>query len=205
MARWSRKKRQTLRFPWEEFIPGIVLGLILGATIAIVMGSRLAVVVTPPPPFPEEWTYHYSALSLLVMVIVGVMVLGLGFIWRTDRQLWNYLIVGTGLGIGILGTSHLAMERIELTEDGFAHRGWWGLSGTAFRYDELQSLGDVYHTRQSWSRRRSYHSLHYQLQGGTKQTLCSNTNRSTLFTRARLHLGHAVGKHGITIHHEWQN
>lgn len=195
------RSRRAWRFPWVEAVPGLLLGLGCGATLAIDLGQLFAGVTTSPVPFPDSWTYRYNTPSLLVMAILGGVVVALGIVWSAERQFCNYLLIGSGLGGLLLGTSYLALEKVEVTPDAVVYRSWWGLSRVELKFAEWRQLRIVHHVR-PWRRNPHWESLHYQLHGGREGTLCANTDRSSLFFWAKVHLRHSAGKQGVEIRHE---
>jgi hypothetical protein len=196
----ARARRQW-RFPWVEAISGVLLGLVIGAIAAIALGQHLAGVTTSPVPLPDSWTYRYNVQSLLVVAVIGAVIVPLGFVWRTERQFFNYLIIGSGLGVLLLGTTYLALEKIEVTPNGVVHRSWWGLYRIELKFAEVRQLRNVHHHR-PWRRNSQWDSLQYGMDDGSQGTLCSNTTRNRLFFWAKLHILQSAGQHGVEITHE---
>jgi hypothetical protein len=176
--------------------------LVIGATVAIALGQRFVGVTTAPVPFPDAWTYRYHTPSLLVMAVLGGVTGALGFVCRAERQFVNYLLIGNGLGILLLGTSYLAAEKVEVAPDKVVYRSWWGLSQVELELADLHLLRDVKHHR-PWRRNPHWESLHYQTHDGRQGTLFGETNRSRLIGWANHHLLHSAGKQGVEIRHEY--
>jgi hypothetical protein len=198
------RSRRTSWIPWREAVPGMLLGLAIGAAAAILIGPSIAGVTTAPAPFPDSWTYRYTALSILVVAVLGIIVAVAGLFVPTERQFYNYAVVGTGLGIVLLGTSYLALEKVEVTQDAVVVRGWWRLTGGELKFDQMRQIRVVHHQHRGWRRRHS-ESLHYEMRDGSEGTLHGRNSRTRAFFWAKLHLLHAAGKRGVEIKREHDN
>jgi hypothetical protein len=95
---------------------------------------------------------YYPTSALLVIAGIGAALVVAGLRLGLHRQYHNWLFVGTGAGVLVLGTSFAARERVVITPEEFAIRRWWGLQSHAWRYDNLNSI-----TVTSHSRRRGGH------------------------------------------------
>jgi hypothetical protein len=101
----------------------------------------------------------------------------------------------------LLGTSYLALEKVEVGPDAVVRRGWWGLFRVELKYTELRQIRTVQHHR-PWRRSPHWESLHYQTRDGHDGTLCESTNRSGLFFWAKIHLLQSAARRGVEVRHE---
>jgi hypothetical protein len=95
---------------------------------------------------------YYPTSALLVIAGIGAALVVAGLRLGLHRQYHNWLFVGTGAGVLVLGTSFAARERVVITPEEFAIRRWWGLQSHAWRYDDLHSITIVSHHRRKGNR-----------------------------------------------------
>jgi hypothetical protein len=197
MLRSRRTKRQPSGrvFPWREAVPGLLVGVVAGTFFAIAIGQQLSA-ATSPAHLPDEWTYRYTGGSLLVVFLVGAAVVAAGVVLASERQFWNYVAVGVGAGIAVLGTTYLSREKVEARPDGAAYRTWWGLPRTEVVYADLEVIQELRHSRPGKRERRS---LHYETKDGRREVFFGAVDRSRLMFWATVHILRSAAAHGVQI------
>lgn len=171
----------------HERVAGAVLGAVLFPWLVLWFLGPMLPVHTAGDPLTNAATFSYGASALLLIAVLGVIVGGLGFVLGFERQFFNWLLVGGGAGLLVLGTSYLALEQVTFDPQGFSVRSAWGLSRTREAYADLNKIWMQTHQR-GWGRRRTWLSLHYQTKAGEEVTLSSDLWRTPLLLDAWPHL-----------------
>lgn len=207
-SRPRRSKGRESAPPWIEIIPGAAAGLVLGTFLAFAAVRSVGGVTQSPVPLPDSWTYQFTGATLLATAAVGAATVVGGLLWRFDRQFLNWLVVGAGAGLAVLGTSGLALERIDIDPEGVAVRCWWGLSRTRVRFEEIQVLREIHHQRQPGFCRVARGprvvgtSLRIVDREGVDRPLLSSSHRNRLSWWGQLHVVQAARRAGVELKKE---
>lgn len=171
----------------QERLLGLGGGALLAAPLWLGLAPRFFGAHTEGDPFSAAAVFTYTSTALIVTVLAGLLLSGAGFVVGTDRQLWNFALVGAGAGIILFAAPWLAGEKLEMTPHGFAYRSWWGLSTTRHDFADLAALRIQHHPR-PWSRHGGLFSVECKTKDGAESTLCSDTHQSPLWFWAAPHL-----------------
>lgn len=152
----------------------VVCALIIGVGIIhFAMFFRGGIVETP---YGDGTAYSYPLIRIGIVAGIGVVLIVLGFRLGLDRQFYNWVFVGIGAAVLILGTSFIALERAVVTSEYFELRSWWGLSVRRWHYDDIANLRYVDRPR----RRHDISDLQVRLHDGRRVTVC-DTNLYGLY------------------------
>ena len=134
--------------PVRSLVLDVLVAAGASAAAAWVVDVVLAIHWTPQVVGLEDGeALVYPSATLWVIAGVGGVLVVAGLRLGFERQFHNWLFVGLGISVAVLGTTFAACERVEITSDRFAVRRWWGLESRAWRYEDLDAINVVSHHR----------------------------------------------------------
>lgn len=179
--------RQFRFTPMQERVGGLVIGSVLGILVWLELSPRFFGVNTQGDPLGGAAVFTYNGWAVGITLLLGLIAMAAGFTVGTDRQFWNFALVGSGVGLILIAAPWLAMEKLDMTPQSFSYRSWWGLSSRQFPFADLAELRLQHHSR-PWSRRANWTSVHYKTKAGEEGTLCADTWDNPLYFWAAPHL-----------------
>jgi hypothetical protein len=185
--RRSRRPRRFRLTLGHERIAGVILGALVGAWAWINLAPRFFGVHTDGDPFASAAVFTFNSWAIWTTVFIGLGAVGAAFVVAADRQFWNFGLIGAGAGLVFLAAPWLALEKLEMTPEGFSYRTWWGLATDGYAFADLVELR-LHHEHRPWSRRGGRTSFHYKTKTGQQGVLCRNTWWNPIYFWASPHL-----------------
>lgn len=83
-------------------------------------------------------SYNLSAYIVFLLTGGGLILasLKMGF----DKQLYHWIVLIGGIFVIVLGIPWLALEKVEITQNGCYNRTWFGLSQTTLQFADLREF-----------------------------------------------------------------
>ncbi|MCI0704177.1 MAG: hypothetical protein L0241_24230 [Planctomycetia bacterium] len=128
-------------------IKDVILAAVMVSLCVIAVDLILSFNWTPRTvPFGDGEALYYPWSAAGVIAGISAVFLVAGFVLGMERQFHNWLLVASGAGLLILGTSYAATERVIITSEELAVRRWWVMS-REWRYEDLDAIRIVEHRR----------------------------------------------------------
>lgn len=132
----------------------------------------------------------FSGMGYLTILAIGGGMIGTALKFGFDKQLHHWALVATGGVFIIFMLLYAAMERVEITPQGFSIRSLVGAC-VNLNFADLESLGEVKEPRKPWARATSPQPSKLVIRRKNQaedETIFASRYPSTLYTKASMKL-----------------